>query len=124
MWLDAAGEPIGIGTDGPGGGPFFATELELMIEAGFEPWRVLELATAGGARVMRYRILPGPDTSFAGTLHARPHASLVRRLRSPHPCGARAGDRPGSPMPRLMDQAPSGLGEKGAGQGAVYPHQY
>jgi imidazolonepropionase-like amidohydrolase len=50
--LDAAGVPIGIGTDGPGGGPFFATELELMIEGGFEPWRVLELATAGGARVM------------------------------------------------------------------------
>jgi len=50
--LDAAGVPIGIGTDGPGGGPFFATELELMVDAGFEPWRVLELATAGGARVM------------------------------------------------------------------------
>ncbi len=50
--LDAAGVTMGIGTDGPGGGPSFATELELMIDAGFEPWRVLELATAGGARVM------------------------------------------------------------------------
>lgn len=50
--VEAAGVPIGIGTDGPGGGPFFTTEMELMIDAGFEPWRVLELATAGGARVM------------------------------------------------------------------------
>ncbi|PWE18854.1 amidohydrolase [Marinicauda salina] len=50
--LDDAGVPIGVGTDGPGGGPFFATELEIMVEGGFEPWRVLELATAGGARVM------------------------------------------------------------------------
>lgn len=50
--LDAAGVPIGVGTDGPGGGPFFATEMEIMAEGGFEPWRVLELATAGGAQVM------------------------------------------------------------------------
>lgn len=50
--LDAAGIPLGIGTDGPGGGPAYATELELMADAGFAPWRILELATVGGATVM------------------------------------------------------------------------
>lgn len=50
--IDQAGIPLGIGTDGPGGGPSYSVELGLMIQAGFEPWRVLELATAGGARVM------------------------------------------------------------------------
>lgn len=50
--LDAAGIPVGVGTDGPGGGPAYATELELMADAGFAPWRILELATSGGAVVM------------------------------------------------------------------------
>lgn len=50
--LEAAGVLMGVGTDGPGGGPFFATEMEIMLDAGLERWRVLELATAGGARVM------------------------------------------------------------------------
>lgn len=50
--LDSAGIPIGIGTDGPGGGPAYATELELMADAGFAPWRILELATVGSATMM------------------------------------------------------------------------
>ena len=50
--LDAAGIPLGIGTDGPGGGPAYATELGLLADAGFSSWRILELATAGGATVM------------------------------------------------------------------------
>ncbi len=45
--------PIAIGSDGPGGGPMFGLELALMEEAGFTRWQILELATAGGARVMR-----------------------------------------------------------------------
>jgi len=51
--LHAEGIALGVGSDGPGGGPLFVLELELMEEAGFSRWQVLELATAGGARVMR-----------------------------------------------------------------------
>lgn len=51
--LHAEGVRLGVGTDGPGGGPAYLVELRLMEEAGFSPWEILTLATQGGARVMR-----------------------------------------------------------------------
>lgn len=68
------GVPVGIGTDGPGGGPFYLVELDLMEQAGFSTWEILDLATRGGAEVMRLedetgRIAPGleADLVFLGS---------------------------------------------------------
>ena len=67
--LHAEGVAIGVGSDGPGGGPLFSLELGLMEQAGFSRWQVLELATAGGARVMRLedqtgRLAPGYEADI------------------------------------------------------------
>ncbi|MEO1189135.1 MAG: amidohydrolase family protein, partial [Pseudomonadota bacterium] len=50
--MDAAGIRLGIGTDGNGGGPHYERELQLHLEAGLTPWRVLQLATQGGAELI------------------------------------------------------------------------
>jgi len=47
--LDAAGVPLMVGTDGHGGSPWYAKELELHAEAGLPVWEVLRLATTWGA---------------------------------------------------------------------------
>lgn len=50
--LHEAGVPILVGTDGNGGGPAFATELELHTRAGLSVWEVLRLATSGAAAAL------------------------------------------------------------------------
>ncbi|WP_300527325.1 amidohydrolase family protein [Maricaulis sp.] len=50
--LDAAGVPLMVGTDGPGGGSIYWQELQLHADAGLDPWRILELATSGNAQGM------------------------------------------------------------------------
>ena len=57
--LHAEGITMGVGSDGPGGGPMYLLELQLMQDAGFTEWQILELATAGGARVLRIDHLTG-----------------------------------------------------------------
>jgi imidazolonepropionase-like amidohydrolase len=47
--LHQAGVPLLIGTDGTGGGPLFARELELHVRAGIPIWEVLALATTKAA---------------------------------------------------------------------------
>jgi imidazolonepropionase-like amidohydrolase len=47
--LHAAGVPMFIGTDGTGGGPFYARELVLHAAAGIPAWDILALATTLGA---------------------------------------------------------------------------
>jgi imidazolonepropionase-like amidohydrolase len=44
-----AGVQLSIGTDGTGGGPSFARELELHVQAGIPAWDVLRLATSDAA---------------------------------------------------------------------------
>jgi len=50
--LHAAGVPLLVGTDSAGGGPLYAEELALHVEAGFTPWQVLRLATSDAAEIM------------------------------------------------------------------------
>jgi imidazolonepropionase-like amidohydrolase len=45
-----AGVRLSIGTDGTGGGPGFARELALHVDAGIPTWEVLRLATSGAAQ--------------------------------------------------------------------------
>jgi hypothetical protein len=47
--LHQAGVPLLVGTDGTGGGPLFARELELHVRAGIPIWEVLALATTKAA---------------------------------------------------------------------------
>lgn len=47
-----AGIPLLIGTDGNGGGPLMALEMQLHVDAGLSSWDVLDLATRQAAKVM------------------------------------------------------------------------
>jgi imidazolonepropionase-like amidohydrolase len=47
--LHEAGVPVVIGTDGSGGGPLLARELQLHVDAGIPIWDVLALVTATAA---------------------------------------------------------------------------
>lgn len=67
--LDAAGVPLLLGTDGTGGGPFLARELELHAEAGFSNWEILDMATTRNARNLGLgnttgRIAPGLEADL------------------------------------------------------------
>jgi len=50
--LYEAGVPMMIGTDGRGGGPDYARELALHVEAGIPIWAVLRMATSGAAELL------------------------------------------------------------------------
>ncbi len=50
--LHEGGVPLLIGTDGTGGGPLFARELELHVAAGMPVWDVLALATTKAAELL------------------------------------------------------------------------
>jgi imidazolonepropionase-like amidohydrolase len=50
--LHDAGVPMLIGTDGAGGGLFYARELELHVQAGIPAWEVLRMATSGSADIL------------------------------------------------------------------------
>ncbi len=63
--LHDSGVKLMIGTDGTGGGPFYARELGHFAEAGLPNWEVLRMATSGNARLMGLtdtgRIAPGVE---------------------------------------------------------------
>jgi imidazolonepropionase-like amidohydrolase len=50
--MHEAGVALMIGTDGPGGGPTFAHELNNHVRAGISIWEVLRMATSGNAALM------------------------------------------------------------------------
>lgn len=50
--LHEAGVPLMIGTDGHGGTPLYARELELHSRAGISTWDVLRMSTSEGARLL------------------------------------------------------------------------
>ncbi|MEZ4587086.1 MAG: amidohydrolase family protein [Gemmatimonadales bacterium] len=74
--LDQAGVPLMLGTDGHGGTPMYAKELELHAEAGLPPWEVLRIATTLGAE----RIGLGDRT---GRLEPGYEADVVFLRRNP-----------------------------------------
>ncbi|MCD9032710.1 amidohydrolase family protein [Luteimonas sp. Y-2-2-4F] len=82
--LHAAGIPILIGTDGNGGGPPLARELDLHVQAGIPAWEVLRLATSGAAARLGIgertgRLAAGMEADIV-FLRANP-AEDVRRVR-------------------------------------------
>jgi hypothetical protein len=50
--LHQAGVPMMIGTDGTGGGPYYATELALHQQAGIPVWAILRMATSGATELL------------------------------------------------------------------------
>ncbi|MGD2131920.1 MAG: amidohydrolase family protein [Maricaulaceae bacterium] len=50
--IHAAGAPMMVGTDGPGGGVYYARELELHVQAGIPAWEVLRMATSRTADIL------------------------------------------------------------------------
>jgi imidazolonepropionase-like amidohydrolase len=50
--LHEAGAKMMIGTDGHGGSPYYARELELHVQAGIPVWAVLRMATSGAADIL------------------------------------------------------------------------
>lgn len=50
--LHEAGVPMMLGTDGFGGGPFYARELELHAAAGISTWDILRMATSESAEIL------------------------------------------------------------------------
>jgi imidazolonepropionase-like amidohydrolase len=50
--LHLAGVPMIIGTDGGGGGPFYAQELALHVAAGIPVWEVLRMSSSSAADAM------------------------------------------------------------------------
>ncbi len=81
--LRDSGVSLMIGTDGTGGGPFYARELGHHVEAGFSAWDVLRMATSGNATLMGLgdtgRIAPGLEADIV-FLRADP-AKDVRNVR-------------------------------------------
>jgi len=79
--LHEAGVPLLIGTDGAGGGPIYADELQLHADAGIPVWEVLRLATSGGAEGLGLgdvtgRIAAGYEADLV-FLRANPLADLA-----------------------------------------------
>lgn len=50
--LYRAGVPMMIGTDGAGGGPYYARELGFHQKAGIPVWAILRMATSGTADLL------------------------------------------------------------------------
>ena len=50
--LHDAGLPIMIGTDGPGGTPYYALEMDFHVQAGIPAWEVLRMAGASTADIL------------------------------------------------------------------------
>lgn len=79
--LHRAGVPMYLGTDGLGGGPAFAHELALHVEAGIPVWEVLRMATSGAADLMGIgartgRLAPGYEADIV-FLSADPFANIM-----------------------------------------------
>ena len=68
-WFDReAGVPMMVGTDGTGGGPTLAHELNNHVRAGVSTWDVLRMATSGNAALMGLadtgRLAPGMEADM------------------------------------------------------------
>lgn len=74
--LDEAGVRLALGTDGAGGGPIYAREMRLHVDAGFSSWRVLRLATSETAASL------GLD-EHTGALRAGLEADIVFLRENP-----------------------------------------
>ena len=86
--LYESGVPLMIGTDGHGGTPAYARELQLHVDAGIPVWDVLRLATSLGARRLGLgeragRIAIGLEADVV-FLHGNPVSDIgnVRRVDS------------------------------------------
>jgi imidazolonepropionase-like amidohydrolase len=67
--LYQAGVPMIIGTDGGGGGPYYAQELALHVKAGIPVWEVLRMGTSSAANAMDIghrtgRLAPGYEADM------------------------------------------------------------
>lgn len=83
--LHQAGVPMIVGTDGLGGGPHYAQELALHIEAGIPVWEVLRMSTSGTADLMDIghrtgRLEPGYEADIA-FLIADPVSNIVNAAK-------------------------------------------
>ncbi|WP_209005472.1 amidohydrolase family protein [Steroidobacter agaridevorans] len=83
--LHQLGVPMIIGTDGLGGGPHYAQELALHVEAGIPVWEVLRMSTSGAADVMGIghrtgRLEPGFEADIA-FLNADPILDIVNAAK-------------------------------------------
>jgi hypothetical protein len=78
--LYRAGVPMMIGTDGGGGGPYYARELALHQQAGIPVWAILRMATSGAADLLGIgnrtgRIEPGFEADLV-FLNADPSVDI------------------------------------------------
>jgi hypothetical protein len=85
--LHDAGVPLLIGTDGHGGTPFYARELQLHVAAGIPIWDVLRLGTVRGAQRLGLgettgRLEPGFEADIV-FLHRNPLTD-VSNIRDVH----------------------------------------
>jgi imidazolonepropionase-like amidohydrolase len=83
--LHQAGVPMMIGTDGTGGGPYYATELALHRQAGIPAWAILRMATSGATRILGIgnrtgRIEPGLEADVV-FLTADPVADIANAAK-------------------------------------------
>jgi imidazolonepropionase-like amidohydrolase len=81
----AAGIPIIIGTDGAGGGPYYAQELALHVQAGIPTWAVLRMSTSSAADAMDIghrtgRLAPGYEADIV-FLTADPMADILNAAK-------------------------------------------
>lgn len=83
--LYRAGVPMMIGTDGAGGGPYYARELALHQQAGIPVWAILRMATSGAADILGIgnrtgRIEPGFEADIV-FLTADPVANVTNATK-------------------------------------------
>lgn len=79
--LYQAGVPMIIGTDAAGGGPYYAHELALHVEAGIPVWAVLRMSSSSAAELMAIghrtgRVAPGYEADLV-FLTADPVANIL-----------------------------------------------
>jgi imidazolonepropionase-like amidohydrolase len=83
--LYQAGVPMMIGTDGTGGGPYYAYELALHQKAGIPAWAILRMATSGATDLLGMghrtgRIAPGFEADVV-FLDADPVADVANAAK-------------------------------------------
>jgi len=83
--LHQAGVPMMIGTDGAGGGPYYARELGLHQKAGIPAWAILRMATSGATDLLGMgnrtgRIEPGLEADVV-FLTADPVADVTNAAK-------------------------------------------
>jgi imidazolonepropionase-like amidohydrolase len=83
--LHQAGVPMMIGTDGAGGGPYYAMELALHQQARIPTWAILRMATSGATELLGIgnrtgRIAPGLEADVV-FLSADPVADFANAAK-------------------------------------------